>query len=515
LVLVAGRLCVGAALLCGGTGAGTSPTAQDLVTLYDRAMFDSNAPQANHFEVAGTIVGAGLTGAFRSWQDGDNERSDQSLGLRQERTIRLGERYFFVSSTGNVREYRGSLLRRSRTQTLIDSGDLAADPNCCSLGGTQLIGGKTADELIVTAPGGDTESLFIDPDSGLPLRLAYEEDDGITTIDFSDWRTFAGRRFPFKSVSSDGNHAFDTIQTTTAITMNAPLDPSIFSVPANRSIETDGVQHLDLVEHDAHLFAPVTISGHAYTFLIDTGAQSILLDESVARALHLHEEGALEASGASRTGGLHLAQLDDLEVAGAAMHDLVITTLDLGASTQGAFHIDGILGYPFFASAAVRIDFANDTMDFGRPGSLAPSGDRLPADFDRGLIELPATANDVQAPFLLDTGDAADLLLYGPFVQQHPAIVPTTLDDGRSYGLGGAADSYRTWLDRLVLGGTTLYNVDTDVMLATQGAFADRLDAGNIGLGVLRNFVVTFDDAGGAIYLDKSAVFDDGHARVR
>ncbi|HTV74578.1 MAG TPA: hypothetical protein VME66_12860, partial [Candidatus Acidoferrales bacterium] len=122
---------------------------------------------------------------------------------------------------------------------------------------------------------------------------------------------------------------------------------------------------------------------------------------------------------------------------------------------------------------------------------------------------------DVQAPFLLDTGDAADLLLYGPFVQAHPDIVPTTLDDGRSYGLGGAAESYRTWLDRLVLGDMTLYNVDTNVMLATQGAFADRLDAGNIGLGVLKNFVVTFDDAGGAVYLDKSAAFDDGHARVR
>ncbi|HTV72167.1 MAG TPA: retropepsin-like aspartic protease, partial [Candidatus Acidoferrales bacterium] len=398
IVADAARLCIALALLCGVSGAGSgnaspSPTVQDLVTLYDRAMTDPNAPAVQRFEVVGTIAGAALTGTFHEWQDGDDERTDQSLGLRQESTIRLGERYFFVSSTGNVREYRGSLLRRSRTQTLIDSGDLAGTPDCCRLGGTQVVDGVNAEELVVTAPGGDTESLFVDPQTGLPLRLAYEEDDGTTTVDLSDWRSYGGRRFPFKSVSSDGNHDFDITQITTSITMNEPIDPAIFAVPANRSIETAGVQHLDLVEHDAHLFAPVSISGHAYTFLVDTGAQSILLDESVARQLHLHEEGALEASGAARTGGLHLAKLDDLEVAGATMHDLVVTTLDLGASTEGAFHIDGILGYPFFASAAVRIDFAHETMDFGPPGSLTPSGDRLNADFDRGLVELPAMAN--------------------------------------------------------------------------------------------------------------------------
>jgi hypothetical protein len=195
------------------------------------------------------------------------------------------------------------------------------------------------------------------------------------------------------------------------------------------------------------------------------------------------------------------------------MHDLVVTTLDLSASTAGAFHIDGILGCPFFASAAVRIDFAHDTMDFGVPGSLAPAGERLDADLDRGLIEIPARVNDVAASFMLDTGDAADLLLYGPFVRQHASLVPTTLDSGRSFGLGGEADSYRTSLDRLLLGTTALYNVDTNVMLATQGAFADRFDAGNIGLGLLKNFVVTFDASNGVVYLDKSAVFDDGHLR--
>ncbi len=41
-------------------------------------------------------------------------------------------------------------------------------------------------------------------------------------------------------------------------------------------------------------------------------------------------------------------------------------------------------------------------------------------------------------------------------------------------------------------------------MLEDQGAFADRFDAGNIGMGVLRNLVVTFDVANGKVYAAQS-----------
>ena len=51
-------------------------------------------------------------------------------------------------------------------------------------------------------------------------------------------------------------------------------------------------------------------------------------------------------------------------------------------------------------------------------------------------------------------------------------------------------------------------------MLATNGAFADRVDAGNVGLGVLRNFVATFDLGNAAMYLTPGTAFDDGRRRT-
>ncbi len=75
-------------------------------------------------------------------------------------------------------------------------------------------------------------------------------------------------------------------------------------------------------------------------------------------------------------------------------------------------------------------------------------------------------------------------------------------------------DSYRTALDRLDIGGIALFHTEVDVMQATSGAFADRFDAGNIGLGVLKNFVVTFDDSAGALYVERGSLFDDGRSRA-
>jgi hypothetical protein len=210
-----------------------------------------------------------------------------------------------------------------------------------------------------------------------------------------------------------------------------------------------------------------------------------------------------------------VAPLDELDVGSGRLHNLVVTTIDLGASTAGAFRIDGILGYPFFAAATVRLDPTARTMTFGPPGSVQPTGEKLTLQTDRALLETSLFVNRTfAAPFIIDTGNAGDLLLYKPFVDKHGGIVPFSATSRHSYGIGGEAESYRSSLQQLDFGSISMFNTDTDVMLATRGAFADRFDAGNVGLGLLDNFVVTFDVANAAIYFDRGSAFDDGRART-
>jgi hypothetical protein len=205
--------------------------------------------------------------------------------------------------------------------------------------------------------------------------------------------------------------------------------------------------------------------------------------------------------GAARIGGLRTARLGWLGIGDAGLDDLVVSTLDLG-TLLGRLRVDGILGYPFFASAVVELDLTGHTMRFGPPGSFAPAGERIPLDVDREVPEAVFRIDDrVDAPFLIDTGNSGELLLYRPFVERHPDLVAPTGPPTRNYGVGGSNRSYRAQLDALALGSIVLYHRDVDVVFAASGAFADRIDAGNVGLSVLRSFVMTFDLSDAALYL--------------
>jgi hypothetical protein len=487
----------------------------ELLANYVRAIGDPGAVAFDRLESVGSIAGAGLSGGFHTWADGDRERDDQRLGPRSETTLRVGERVYYANADGNVREFTGVMLRRSRTARFIDSGDFAKVPERCIARGRTTVEGRGMFMLDVTAQNGETETLYLDAATWLPQRVAYDDDDGRTTIDLSDWRTIAGHRFPFKAIVSDGDHAFDTLQVTESIIVNQPIDVAIFRPLANRPIEMTSPQTIAMTFHEGHLYVPVTIAGRIYTFLIDTGAQNILVDTHVAREAGLATEGALEASGAQRTGGLQVGRLGELGIGNGHLKDLVVTALDLGRSTGGAFRIDGILGYPFFAAATVKIDYAKLAMTFGPPGSFAPTGAKIAIETDRAFPEARFRINNqLDAIFLVDTGNAAEMLFYRPFVDRHPGVVPPALSSIRhSYGIGGSIASYHSSLDEIDLAGIPVYHADADVILATRGAFADRFDAGNVGLGLLKNFVVTFDESAGAMYLERGTNFDDGRSR--
>jgi predicted aspartyl protease len=482
-----------------------------IVAAYDRA---THAAETQSVVSEGTIAGEGLTGTFHSWRDGDRWREDETLGPRRETTLRLGERIFVRNANGNVRELHGFLHRRTLTEDLIDTGDFVRHPELTRFAGWGVFAGKRVWRLEVNAAGGEPETLWIDPSTGLPLRLEYLDGDGSSFVDYSDWRVVQGRRIAFRAVETDGEHAYDIVQQTTAVAIDGAVDSTLFAPLVSRVLGTDRVHTVPLLERDGHVGTMVRIANRDWFFLLDTGSQSILVDTSVLKAAGVRPAGAMEVRGAARSGGLQTAALPSLSIDGATMDDVVVSAMDIKRNLNGV-RIDGILGYPFFASAIVEMDFARHLLRFGPPGSFEPRGTKLALDVDRELAETTARLDDrLDAPFIVDTGNSAEMLLYRPFLEAHPGIVPTTNTSAYNFGLGGANAGYRTRLDALTLGGITLYHRDVNVILATRGAFADRIDAGNLGLGTLRNFDLTFDLGGAALYLEPGAAFDDGRFRL-
>jgi hypothetical protein len=121
--------------------------------------------------------------------------------------------------------------------------------------------------------------------------------------------------------------------------------------------------------------------------------------------------------------------------------------------------------------------------------------DHLPAV--RGLID------DLPARFDIDTGSRMEVDVTTPFVDRHalrdryrPGIRAIT-----GWGVGGASRSYVVRLPSLTLGTVKVDSVVGGLSEAKAGSISDPAYDGNIGSGLLRRFVVSFDYRRQTMYL--------------
>lgn len=479
------------------------------------ALASLHVHEVSSLEVEGTILGGSITGSFHRWISGNDAREDDEMASHNVRTLRLGDNEYEINETGDVRELRGVLARRQRAQDFVAEERFVSEPQYDTFKGLQQIdGGRSTFVIQVNPPQAQTETLYLDASSFMIDRISYEEDDGISTEDYYGYGIFQGALIPSREVDSNGDQAYNVTHYTRFVSVGRPIDASIFAMPASTVVQTDTPVTVPIREERGHLYTQVRIGTKEYSFLIDTGAQMIALDTHVAAEQHISYRGRLEVAGAKRVGGLGFAPLDSIQIGPATLPVHSVSVLDLNGATGGA---DGVLGYPFFASAEVTIDPLARTMTFAKPGALHPQGTAFDIDNDRQLVELDGLVNRVDGTFVVDTGNSTELLLYSPFMQSHPYVVP--LEDrerpANDYGVGGSTSAAFGYIDDLDFGPFHFYNRYASIILSDKGAFADRFDAGNIGMGVLKNFVLTFDEANAKMYALKSAAFDDGRYRRR
>jgi len=62
-------------------------------------------------------------------------------------------------------------------------------------------------------------------------------------------------------------------------------------------------------------------------------------------------------------------------------------------------------------------------MTIGKPGSLPPVVKRWRVETDRSLPRSKRGSTAWDGRFVVDTGNAYDLLVFGPFSDEHPGLV--------------------------------------------------------------------------------------------
>jgi hypothetical protein len=390
------------------------------------------------------------------------------------------------------------------------SGEIARDADA---GGGEA---ACAARLAITPPGGRARTLCIDAATSRVVSAMEVHDTDTVRVEYADFREIDGLVLPFHARQSTGDPTHDVVIDLDRIERNPAIDTARFERPAAgaqdvRFASGTRAEGIRLTEIGSHIFASVRVNGRGpYSFFIDTGAGASCLDETVARELGLPRVGAVEARGVGGSETVAFVQADSLEIGPVKLRAQNLVALPL-ASVAGARDIgfDGILGYGFFSRFVVRIDYEKETFSLYEPGSFTPppGATELPISLEGNVPSVAGVLNGtLRGTFRIDTGSNAMLDLHGPFVAENRMIESARRIAHRPMaGIGGMHVGVVARLESFALGPFVVRDPIVGLSEASEGAFATRMSAGNIGGGILRRFTATFDYAGGRMFLEPNA----------
>ena len=186
-----------------------------------------------------------------------------------------------------------------------------------------------------------------------------------------------------------------------------------------------------------------TIDGKMGSFLLDTGAASIILSQRFAQSLNLPALGTTAYTGiAGNRIGAQVALVKDLGVGKSVLHDVVVDISENENADLGR-RLDGTIGYLLFAKALVDVDLNAQRMRVYDPTRFEPTVTKKSYIFDIDLAtRQPKIAgtigNGIAIHPILDTGNALLLSLSDSLrdgnrlVATHAATMRFTGVDGRT-----------------------------------------------------------------------------------
>jgi len=383
-------------------------------------------------------------------------------------------------------------------------------------GGRKTDGGKTYDVVTITPKNGKSFDLWFDAKSHLCIR-EYDQQGAQTIIStFSDYRDISGVKIAGKAVidSGSGEKYLQTVTLTKAEFMPAQ-NPKTYAKPkvtvtdfsiAGGAKETE--MPMRLINN--HIYADVTVNGKGpYTFIFDTGGAN-LVTPAVAKELGLKSEGHMDAHGAGEgTMEASLTKVSELKVGGAVLKDQIFVILPLDAlSDVEGIKEKGMVGFETFRRFVTRLDYMGKTITLIDPKHFDAKDAGTPVKFvfEQSIPQVSGSFEGIAGTFDIDTGSRAELSLTKGFVEKNGlrAKHPKGIDAVAGWGVGGPSRGYVTRGGMLALGDVKIPNVVTSFNTQSKGAFAGNDYSGNVGSGILKRFIVTFDYEHQIMYLKPS-----------
>ncbi|QSQ21975.1 aspartyl protease family protein [Pyxidicoccus parkwayensis] len=371
------------------------------------------------------------------------------------------------------------------------------------------------DGLRVTPRGGSAFDAWFDPATHLLTRVREARSFGtVTETHYSEYRRISGRLVPGRmEVITNDDASAPLVLGLVSLEVKARASRTLFAMPRpgarDWTLPASGRTTVPFQLLNNHIIVPVRVNGgEPLPFLLDTGGHDILTPATV-KALGLKVAGASAASGggeATNTSGY--VRIESLQVGEASMGPESALALDFSPPDVEGLTLGGMLGAGFLERFVVRIDYGARTVTFIDPARFsakerASAGVGVPFTFYEHLPQVQGTLDGRPARFDIDTGSRSDVNVTSPFVER--AALRTAYPHGvtvtEGWGAGGPSRAYVVRLGELTLGKVRVPKPLASLSSAKRGAFSDASYEGNVGSGLLKRFVATFDYARQVLYL--------------
>ncbi len=378
--------------------------------------------------------------------------------------------------------------------------------------GVKSCGDSRCNVLTASPRGGTPFEAWFDAGTHLLVRTIMKQGAQTVTTSFSDYHVSDGVRVPWKEVIDNGTGAQYLLTVTATSVAFMPAQPRTTYAPpkgtANNFTIAGGATQTTFPFHlyNNHIYADAWVNGHGpLTFIFDTGGENILVP-ATAKALGIDVHGAMPGGGVgNKTADYGLAKVAALRIGNVTFHDQLVGVLDFAIDDVEGVNIQGMAGFELFKRFVTRIDYGKHTITLIEPSHFDPkdAGTSIPFVFNGDNPEVEGSFEGIPAKFDIDTGARDALTLTAPFAQAHDlrATHPKGVDAVGGWGVGGASRGYVTRGREVTIGPVKIPDVVTSFSTQKKGAFSSAAFQGNVGAGLLKRFVVTFDYPHHMMYL--------------
>ena len=510
-----------------GCAATVDPGVDALLTEMRIAAGGDRWSAVHGLHIVATVAGGGTTGRSERWQDVATGR----YLTRMDRPARPEADGFDGVSTWHLGP-SGIAYRLGDVDSALVSADEAfrvsrawwfpeRHPATVASLGMRAEGSRSFDVLEVTPEAGRPFQAWIDHRTHLLARTDEQQAEDHVVTAFSDYRVVGGLMLPFTIRTGDGaDPSYDEAETVQTVEINPAVPDRLYDLPPRPPSDVvlpagqDSVTVPFRLTADNRVMVPLRIDGgRMLQGEFDSGG-SLIVQPAIIRQMGLatsgwsKETGGGEGATAATEGRLGSIGLGDAGINGLAFHSIALAPDQPDRA---------LVGLEVLQRFVVGLDFDHRVMTLTRPEAAArPAiGAVIPFHFQDNQPEISGTIDGIAGRFAIDTGDAGSLLLIAPFARRHDLIRRYRADipyNGRAIAATRGVYA-RTRVGTVSFDGPDGRTVEevhdpvTRISLQNSGFDANREVSANIGLGILRQFNLTFDYMRQLIVLHRNSLY--------